>query len=139
MTISAWRHQLLNGDVSARELVDQHLDRIQAVEPQLNAFVEVTAERARADADRIDASRSAGEPLGPLAGIPLAIKDNLCTKGVTTTCSSRMLHSPYESAATERLWDAGAVLVGKTNLDEFAMGGSTETSAFDRDQQSLES
>ena len=135
MTISAWRHQLLNGDVSARELVDQHLDRIQAVEPQLNAFVEVTAERARADADRIDASRSAGEPLGPLAGIPLAIKDNLCTKGITTTCSSRMLKGfipPYESAATERLWDAGAVLVGKTNLDEFAMGGSTETSAFGR-------
>jgi len=133
MTISAWRGQLLNGEVSSRELVDQQLERIQSVDTEIHAFVELTAERARADADRVDAARAAGEDLGPLAGVPLAIKDNLCTRGVRTTCSSRMLEQfvpPYESTVTERLWSAGAVLMGKTNLDEFAMGGSTETSAF---------
>ena len=133
MAIAEWRQQLVSGEVSARELTDQHLARIAAVEPSLNAYLEVTAERARADADRIDQARSAGEDLPPLAGVPLAIKDNLCTKGVPTTCASRMLAGfvpPYESTVTGRLWDAGAVLLGKTNLDEFAMGGSTETSAF---------
>ena len=133
MAIAEWRQQLESGQVSARELTDHHLARIDAVEPTLHAYLEVTADRARADADRIDAARSAGEDLPPLAGVPLAIKDNLCTKGVTTTCASRMLEGfvpPYESTVTSKLWDAGAVLLGKTNLDEFAMGGSTETSAF---------
>ena len=133
MAIAEWRQQLESGEVSARELTDQHLSRIADVEPSLHAYLEVTADRARADADRIDAARSAGEDLPPLAGVPLAIKDNLCTKGVPTTCASRMLEGfvpPYESTVTGKLWDAGAVLLGKTNLDEFAMGGSTETSAF---------
>ena len=133
MAIAEWRQQLESGEVSARELTDQHLSRIADVEPSLHAYLEITADRARADADRIDAARSAGEDLPPLAGVPLAIKDNLCTKGVTTTCASRMLEGfvpPYESTVTGKLWDAGAVLLGKTNLDEFAMGGSTETSAF---------
>ena len=133
MGIAAWREQLRKGEVSARELTDHHLARIAAVDGTVHAFLEVTAERARADADRIDAARAAGEPLPPLAGVPLAIKDNLCTQGIATTCSSRMLESfvpPYESTVTERLWRSGAVMLGKTNLDEFAMGSSTETSAF---------
>ena len=133
MTISAWRQRLQSGEVSSRELVDQLLKRIEVSESSLNVYVEVTSDRARSEASRIDEARAAGESLGSLAGIPLAIKDNLCTQGVRTTCASRMLERfvpPYEATVTERLWASGGVLMGKTNLDEFAMGGSTETSAF---------
>jgi len=133
MGIAQWRQRLQKGEVSARELTESCLTRIASVDDQVHAFLEVTRERALADADRIDIARAAGEELPPLAGIPIAIKDNLCTRGIRTTCSSRMLEDfvpPYESTVTERLWRAGGVLIGKTNLDEFAMGSSTETSAF---------
>ena len=85
--------------------------------PSVHAYLEVTSDRARSEAKQVDEARASGEDLGPLAGLPLAIKDNLCTRGVRTTCSSRMLENfvpPYESTVTERLWQAGAVLVGKT-------------------------
>ncbi len=133
MTISGWRQELIKGNVSARELVDHHLERIKEVDKTLNAFLDVTTTRARAEADKIDEARASGQTLPPLAGIPIAVKDNLCTKGILTTCSSKMLSSfipPYESTVTQKLWNSGAILIGKTNLDEFAMGSSTETSAY---------
>jgi aspartyl-tRNA(Asn)/glutamyl-tRNA(Gln) amidotransferase subunit A len=133
MAISLWRAALDKGSQTARAHTEETYSRIAETEPRLRSFVSLTQERALADADRIDKAKAAGSPLGALAGVNLAIKDNLCTKGIRTTCSSRMLEGfipPYESTATQRLWQADAVLLGKTNLDEFAMGSSTETSAF---------
>ena len=125
--------QLTSKERSAVEIAQDQLDRAQAVEPKLNSFVTLTAERALAQAKVVDDKIAAGEEIGLLAGIPVALKDNLCTKGIRTTCSSQMLENfvpPYESTVTAKLDTAGAVFVGKTNLDEFAMGGSTENSAF---------
>ncbi|MEB3829237.1 Asp-tRNA(Asn)/Glu-tRNA(Gln) amidotransferase subunit GatA [Phormidium sp. CCY1219] len=127
--------QLIKKERSAVEITKEALERIEKLEPKLHSFLLVTADRALEQARQVDAKIAAGEEIGMLAGIPIAIKDNLCTQGIPTTCGSRILENyipPYESTVTQKLAEAGAVMVGKTNLDEFAMGGSTENSAFQR-------
>jgi len=119
--------------IKAREVVDHYLTQIQERDGEINAFNHVTADEARAHADHIDKDIAAGTAVGSLAGVPIALKDNLCTHGIPTTCSSRILEGwkpPYDATVVSRLRDLGAIALGKTNLDEFAMGSSTENSAF---------
>jgi aspartyl-tRNA(Asn)/glutamyl-tRNA(Gln) amidotransferase subunit A len=119
--------------VSARDVCSEHLARIHERNPALNAFNTIVADRALARAEEIDRLRAAGKPLGSLAGVPVAVKDNLSVRGVRTTASSRILDGfapPYDATVIRKLEAAGAVIVGKTNCDEFAMGSSNENSAF---------
>ncbi|NOR18469.1 MAG: Asp-tRNA(Asn)/Glu-tRNA(Gln) amidotransferase subunit GatA, partial [Xanthomonadales bacterium] len=130
-TIAEQSRLLASGEVSSRELTQSCLDRIAQHDTALNAFIAVTPERALAAADAADQQRKAGG--GVLTGVPMAHKDIFCTQGIKTTCASRMLEnfvSPYDAAVVERLAAAGMVSVGKTNMDEVAMGSSSETSYF---------
>ncbi len=132
-SIRKLHQQLINKERSAVEITQEALDRIAQLEPKLKSFLCVTPDRALEQARQVDAKIAAGEEIGMLAGIPIAIKDNLCTEGIRTTCGSKILENfipPYESTVTQKLAAAGAVMVGKTNLDEFAMGSSTENSAY---------
>ncbi|PRY02127.1 Asp-tRNA(Asn)/Glu-tRNA(Gln) amidotransferase subunit GatA [Allonocardiopsis opalescens] len=124
---------IASGEVSAVEVASAHLDRISAVDDRVRAFLHVDVEGALNQAREVDRRRAQGEPLGPLAGVPIAHKDVFTTRGVPTTAGSKILEGwipPYDATVTERLRAAGLVILGKTNMDEFAMGSSTENSAY---------
>ena len=132
--IHALHQKLRGGSLSAVDLTEAVLQRLEAVEPRVRAYVTVTAQQARRQAAKADEDFARGEVRSPLQGIPLAIKDNICTMGVRTTCASRILEQfvpPYDATVMRRLQAAGAVMIGKANMDEFAMGSSTETSYFE--------
>ena len=125
--------QLSNGETTSLELTEACLAEITSHDGVVGAFLHVAGDSARQAAESIDRRRAAGEPLGRLAGLPVAVKDVLVTRDQPTTCGSRMLEDwtpPYDAHTVEKLRDADAVLIGKTNMDEFAMGSTTENSAF---------
>jgi len=125
--------EIRRGAVTAVEITEAALRRVEAMDPGLNSFITVDAAGARAQAERVQRRLDAGEDPGPLAGVPVAVKDNICARGLRTTCGSRALEDfvpSYEAEAAARLRRAGAVILGKTNMDEFAMGSTTETSAW---------
>ena len=125
--------KLASGELSSREATAAYLQAIKEKEPSIGAYLTVLEESAMKKAAEVDEKRAAGKTLSPLAGVPAGIKDNICTKGVRTTCASKMLEnfvSPYNAGVIERLEEADAVLLGKLNMDEFAMGSSTENSFF---------
>ena len=132
-TIDSIREALLAKKISARELAAEYYKRIAARNGELNAYLTLSEQRAYTQAEKVDALVAAGKPLPALAGVPIAVKDVLSTRGVRTTCGSRILENyvpPYDATAVTRLEEAGAVLLGKTNCDEFAMGSSNENSAY---------
>src|SRR5258708_2157238 len=133
LTIHEAGELLRQRKISSVELTRAHLDRIRAVDDKVKAFTLVTDDLALKQAEEADRRFSSGATVSPLTGIPLAIKDVICTKDITTTCGSRMLENfkpPFDATVMERLNAAGIVMLGKTNMDEFAMGSSTEHSAF---------
>src|SRR5499426_2732239 len=132
-TIDSVKSALAAKKVSARELAAEFYKRIDARNPELNAYLALSPERAYAQADKIDALVAQGKPLPPLGGVPVAIKDVISTRGTVTTCGSKILQNyvpPYDATAVTKLEQAGAVILGKTNCDEFAMGSSNENSAY---------
>ena len=132
-TIATVREAVAAKKASAREIAAEYYKRIAARNPEINAYLTLCEKRAYAQADRVDAMVAAGKPLPPLAGVPIAIKDTISTRGLRTTCGSKILDNyipPYDATAVVRLEAAGAVILGKTNCDEFAMGSSTENSAY---------
>ncbi len=132
-TVTTLLAKLQSGETSSTEVTEACLARIDSQDTDVGAFLHVDREGALLRATQVDEKRKNGEPIGPLAGLPVAVKDVVCTTGMPTTCASRMLETfqpPYDAGATERLLAADAVIVGKTNLDEFAMGSSNENSAY---------
>jgi len=124
---------LIKQEVTAKQITESFLKRIEVVDDYIRAFITITSEVALAKAEEVDCRLAAGEWIDPLAGIPMGLKDNICTKGIKTTCSSKTLANfipPYEATVATRLAEKGAVLAGKLNMDEFAMGSSNETSCF---------
>jgi len=133
LTAAELHEKLVNKECSAVEIAKSVLERMEKCEPVINAYVTRTSQSALEQAARVDAKIAAGEEIAPLEGIPVAVKDNICTKGVLTTCSSKMLYNfvpPYDATVVEKLKAAGCVQTGKCNMDEFAMGSSCETSYF---------
>jgi aspartyl-tRNA(Asn)/glutamyl-tRNA(Gln) amidotransferase subunit A len=133
LTLAEARAAVVEGRVSAAALAEEHYERIAKVDPEIHSYLALTRERAMAQAGRVDAAVKAGEPVGVLAGVPVGIKDVLTVKGVVTTAGSKILegyHPPYDATVVKRLEAAGAVVLGKLNCDEFAMGSSNENSAY---------
>ena len=132
-TLAELRAGIISGELKAVDLAAAYYERIEKLNPRLNVYLSLTKERALEQATRVDAAAAKGDPLGPLAGIPVGIKDVLVARGATATAGSRILkgyHPPYDATVVSQLEDAGAVLLGKLNCDEFAMGSSNENSAY---------
>lgn len=133
LTLKEMVSKIKSRELTSEELVSYYLKNLLEKEPKVNGFLTVMADEALAKAKEIDNRIANGEKLGALAGIPIGIKDNICTEGVKTTCASRMLEDfvpPYNATVVKKLLEEDAVIIGKTNMDEFAMGSSTENSAF---------
>ena len=134
-SLKAWemKEKLLNKEISSKDIVEAHIKKIEETEPNINAFITLNKEEALNTADAVDKKLRNNEDVGVLAGLPIGIKDNIVTKGMRTTCASKMLEDfipPYDATVIEKIKNSDGIIIGKTNMDEFAMGGSTETSYF---------